>query len=477
MLAVALLLTSVSSPALADSARCGATKLSALSQGSSRLLRCRARAIARSEPVSTECVDKADDRMAQRFDRAQTGDGCAASGELAQLSLSLHRLADDLVTLLDVSPSGARCASGKLKAAQRRTKRELSCRRVAVANSVPLSAACVLPAQDGLVRGFERRDGSGNCSTTDDADAVENLIASFLSLAAGLIDGTTTGAPSGLAAAVNAASIDLTWTAPDAATGFTVSRVMRSLNAAPAGPQDVAAAVVYEGPAETAVDDLTALLPDTTDVPRTYHYAVYGCDSMGTCEGVGSHTTLVPTVVEALRAGGYVIHWRHASANVCSDRTDLGTAATTAVPDWWRSCDSDCGTATARQLNDTGRAEAPAIGAALDSLGIVVGRVLTSEFCRNFETAYLMDFGPVVEETPLITYFVYEEASRCSDTYLLLGQEPAAGTNTALIGHSGNACPPLNSLAWAEAAIFKPDGVGGTTFIERVTANAWLTLP
>ena len=32
-------------------------------------------------------------------------------------------------------------------------------------------------------------------------------------------------------------------------------------------------------------------------------------------------------------------------------------------------------------------------------------------------------------------------------------------------------------LAWGEAAVFKPDGVGGSTFVQRVLFSEWATLP
>lgn len=180
--------------------------------------------------------------------------------------------------------------------------------------------------------------------------------------------------------------------------------------------RSAAKALAVDPACAVQVDDLADLLPDTTTVPRTWHYAVYGCDISDNCEDTGSHTTLAPTVVQVLRAGGYVVHSRHASADVCSDATHLGTAV-------------------------------------------------------------LMDFGPTIEESQDITYFVYDEAERCNNSFALLGEVPTAGTNTALIGHAGFTCPPLSQLAWAEAAIYKPDGMGGTTFIERVLAADWLTLP
>jgi hypothetical protein len=88
-----------------------------------------------------------------------------------------------------------------------------------------------------------------------------------------------------------------------------------------------------------------------------------------------------------------------------------------------------------------------------------------------------MAFGPPIEQEPDLTYFVYDEANRCADSMAMLAEPPAAGTNTAHISHAGLACPILDQLAWGEAAIFKPDGAGGTIFIARVLASQWLTVP
>ncbi len=289
----------------------------------------------------------------------------------------------------------------------------------------------------------------------------------------------SSGAPkmSGLHVAVAGRQIELGWTAPDSGSGLTSARLLRKLDADPGGPTDTAATLVYSGAAHTAADALTALLPSTTETARVYHYAVYGCDADSHCEASGSHATLAPSLVQVLKAGGYVLHWRHATADVCVDRIQLGTAAHTSTRDWWKSCNSDCATATARQLNPTGRTEAAGIGHAFTTLGIPVGRVRASEFCRTNQTATQMAFGPVIEQSRELTYFVYDETSRCRNTHAMLAEAPAPGTNTALIGHSNELCPSLPTLAWGEAAIYKPDGNGGATYIDRVTADAWLSLP
>lgn len=283
--------------------------------------------------------------------------------------------------------------------------------------------------------------------------------------------------PTNLVAQVVGDDVQLSWASPDPTSGNTEVRLLRRLDVPPAEAQDPQAAVILAGAGNAMTHPLGELLPSTSLDARTYHYAVFGCAPGGGCETTGSRTMLSPTLVQVLRAGGYVLHWRHASATVCADQTQLGTAATTMVPGWWQSCDADCGTATARQLNQDGVNEATTIGEVFYDRGIPVGRVLTSEFCRCFTTAELMSFGPTIEERQDITFYVYDEANRCASSYTLIGEPPPAGSNTGIVGHAGFTCAVLDVLAWGEAAVFKPDGAGGAVLVDRVSWDEWATLP
>jgi hypothetical protein len=72
---------------------------------------------------------------------------------------------------------------------------------------------------------------------------------------------------------------------------------------------------------------------------------------------------------------------------------------------------------------------------------------------------------------------VYDDRGRPHPPRARIAEVPAAGTNTAIIGHTGFTCGVLGSLAWGEAAIYKPDGAGGARLIARVESGAWLALP
>lgn len=74
-----------------------------------------------------------------------------------------------------------------------------------------------------------------------------------------------------------------------------------------------------------------------------------------------------------LRQGGYVIYFRHT-------KTDFSQKDTVADYD-------NC--AGQRNLTDEGRTQAKDIGVAMKVLGIPVGRVVASPYCRTRETAQL----------------------------------------------------------------------------------------
>ena len=134
----------------------------------------------------------------------------------------------------------------------------------------------------------------------------------------------------------------LAWTNADPSGGYTQALVVRRLNAPVDGPEDPEATLVFIGQSATATHLLTDLLPSVPEQTRVYHYAVFPCTAQGDCGSDGATATLSPTLPDALRGGGYVLHWRHAFADVCEDHLDLGTADNPLEPNWWKSCEADC---------------------------------------------------------------------------------------------------------------------------------------
>ena len=306
------------------------------------------------------------------------------------------------------------------------------------------------------VYGAWARDAAGNWSANARTARVTGLPGSALP-----------AAPTSLSATVDAAGIALSWTLTGAAPAS--MRVVRKRGSPPAGVGD--GDVVFAGTGTAARDAAPELNPLVT-----LHYAAFACNPCGDCEPTGARASLTPTLTQALRAGGYVLFWRHATANTCQDRQELGRASMPQIVDWWKSCDRNCATALARQLDQQGYDEADAIGGAIRTRMIPFSRVLSSEYCRSVETAAHMALGPPTETFKDITFYVYfPEIDACVAFPKLLAVVPSAGSNTAIVAHTFAGC--TDGIASAEAWIYRPDGKGGSTLIAKVKANEWAGLP
>ena len=175
----------------------------------------------------------------------------------------------------------------------------------------------------------------------------------------------------------------------------------------------------------------------------------------------GSVEVVVTSIGAALRAGGYVVWFRHASATIGVDNPNGPTG-------WWQRCDSS----VARQLDANGETQARAIGAAIRAQSIPIGRVVTSEFCRSRRTAELMALGVTPETSIDITYLQPQYAT--TGPVQWLQELPRAGTNIFLIAHSqGQSVPMLGPLDQGDAAIFRSEAQGRYSFVARARPSDW----
>lgn len=156
-------------------------------------------------------------------------------------------------------------------------------------------------------------------------------------------------------------------------------------------------------------------------------------------------------LVEKLRQGGYTLYFRHAATDHMNDDhhpVDL----------------EDC--STQRNLASEGRADARAIGESIARLGIRIGDVQTSPYCRCRDTAQLA-FGRHQPNESL--YYAVtagpEERKKISDALrAMLATTPEAGMNNVIVSHTANLreasgiWPKPEGVAW----VLQADGQGGS---------------
>jgi phosphohistidine phosphatase SixA len=169
-------------------------------------------------------------------------------------------------------------------------------------------------------------------------------------------------------------------------------------------------------------------------------------------------------LVKALRQGGYVIVMRHASSpREVPDKQ-------TANPD---------NVKPERQLDETGRTTAAAMGKALRDLKIPIGDVFTSPTYRALETIRLAQWAnpkPAPELGDNGQSMAGGTEAQAVWLRKIVTQFPA-GTNTLVVTHFPNLTSAFPQQAAGvedgEALIFGPDGKGGARVVARVKIEDW----
>ncbi|MEP7154132.1 MAG: hypothetical protein ABI905_00040 [Betaproteobacteria bacterium] len=160
-------------------------------------------------------------------------------------------------------------------------------------------------------------------------------------------------------------------------------------------------------------------------------------------------------LVEALRKGGFNLYMRHALQ----------------IPPHTAVCDGP-------SLQQQGIEQTNTVATAIRQLKIPVSRVLTSEPCRNQETARRLGLGtPEVSAglNPLGTIPGFDYAGARSN---LFAELPVAGTNVIMVSHlhgSANKAEWMH-LELAEVIVYQPDGKGSSKPVARIRVEQWAEL-
>lgn len=177
------------------------------------------------------------------------------------------------------------------------------------------------------------------------------------------------------------------------------------------------------------------------------------------------HKPVSAATIEALKAGGHVIFFRHAATDHSKIDTDTVNL---------QNC------ATQRPLSDLGRRQSAAFGEAFRRIGIPVGAVLASPYCRCIDTAQLA-FGRVTVSQDLVFALNTgreRSAALAAALRAMLATVPGPEGNTVISGHTANLIEATSLWIKPEGAamIFRPDGRGGFAHVGTVMPDEWMAL-
>jgi phosphohistidine phosphatase SixA len=206
----------------------------------------------------------------------------------------------------------------------------------------------------------------------------------------------------------------------------------------------------------------------TISMPILSRLATAAIIAGAAAQGLRAEPLSGSALATALRQGGYVLVMRHASSPE-------------AKPD--KAAADPENTNLERQLDQTGRETARAMGEAFRKLAIPIGELLSSPTYRALETLRLAAFGRAQTFAELgdggqsmqrITEAPAEWLRK------RVGEPPRSGTDTVMVTHMPNIVAAFGDSAKGaadgEAFVFRPDGKGGAELVARVKIEAWPTL-
>ncbi|MBF2056362.1 MAG: histidine phosphatase family protein [Cyanobacterium sp. T60_A2020_053] len=168
-----------------------------------------------------------------------------------------------------------------------------------------------------------------------------------------------------------------------------------------------------------------------------------------------------------LQKGGYVIYFRHASTE--KDYADQVSATM-----------GNC--STQRTLSEKGWQEARMIGKAFNYYSIPVGEVISSQYCRAWQTADLA-FGRYVKNSalnfPKAEDYTDEQLAMMKTQLMpMLTKLPPQGMNTVIVGHDDlfEATTGIYPDPQGMAYVVQPDGAGGFRLVANMLPSDWIDL-
>lgn len=169
-------------------------------------------------------------------------------------------------------------------------------------------------------------------------------------------------------------------------------------------------------------------------------------------------------LVNALKQGGYVIYIRHAQTE--KDYADQVKAVM-----------GNC--STQRVLSEAGWKQAKGIGEAFRKYDIPVDKVISSQYCRAWQTADLA-FGKYEKNADLNfpkaeDYTPEQVAQMKAQLTPMLTAAPTQGKNTAIVGHDDlfEAATGIYPDPQGMTYVVKPDGKGGFELIANILPEEW----
>jgi hypothetical protein len=205
---VATLVTLIAAPThakLTPAQKCAVAKEKATAAKTVAEIKCH-RKTKLAAPADPACLQKAEDKFAKAFAKADAAGTCQVTGDGDSIGAKVDVLVNALVDALrpaaraTTTTPAQKCADTKLQAAGNDTSAQFKCHEQSLSTiSQALLALCLADAKSKLDTAFEKAEAPGTCTTTGDAGTIKDTVDTFVTdTTRTLVPPATPATPTGL---------------------------------------------------------------------------------------------------------------------------------------------------------------------------------------------------------------------------------------------------------------------------------------
>ncbi len=188
LLAAFVPLAIVASAAADTPSKCASAKIKATGKKASARAKCYGKAVAKGEPVSTDCLDKASVKFGSAFSKAETKADChAPTGDSGTIENKVDAFVDNVRDIVNSSAAGPNpCDSKKIQAAGKKAGNKAKCHAKAASKGVPVDSTCLAKAETKFSASISKAETAGpSCTHSGQTNTLESAVDAFINDANG----------------------------------------------------------------------------------------------------------------------------------------------------------------------------------------------------------------------------------------------------------------------------------------------------
>src|SRR4029077_11220271 len=156
--------------------KCSSSKMKVTGKKASARAKCYAKAVAKGQTVSADCLNKATTKFGSGFAKAEAKNDCLApNGDSNAIESKVDTFVDTIRNIVNSSaPGPSVCDSKKIAASGKKASNKTKCYAKAIAKGITVDGNCLSKAELKFSSTVSKAETAGGCTHTGQTNALES---------------------------------------------------------------------------------------------------------------------------------------------------------------------------------------------------------------------------------------------------------------------------------------------------------------